>query len=105
MDIKTIKICPLYETCPRMNGQDGDQIYADNVPYINLYPYPCLRKKPGQRKSYLCKIQIDLSKITLEDALGHLLENRKKYTKTYYASEVDDYIKKIKEMIYAWMEC
>lgn len=99
MDIKSIKICPLYETCPRMHGYDGEQIYADNVPFINIYPYSCLRKKPGRRKSYLCKMQIDLNKITLEEALRDVLRHRKKYTKTFYASEVDDFINKLKEMI------
>lgn len=104
MNIKTIKLCPLYETCPRIQNRDGEKIYADNVPYIQIIPYPCLRRKPGQRKKYLCMMQIDLDKTTLEKALEDVLKHRKKYTKHYYASEVDDYINKLKEMIYKWMK-
>ena len=101
MDIRAIKLCPLYETCPRMQCRDGEKIYADNVPFIELISYPCLRRKPGKRryKSYICTMQIDLSKTTLEKALEDVLNHRKKYTKFYYASEVDDYINRLKEMI------
>ena len=44
-------------------------------------------------------MQIDLSKTTLENALKDVLKRRKKYTKYYYASDVDDYINRLKEMI------
>lgn len=101
MDVRVIKHCLLYEDCPRMQCRDAERVYADNVPFINIYPYPCLRRKPGQRKSksYICTMQIDLSKTTLENALDDVLKHRKKYLKYYYASEVDDYINKLKEMI------
>ena len=99
MNIRAIKLCPLYETCPRKQHRDGEKIYADNVPFIQLESYPCLRRKPGQRKSYICTMQIDLSRTTLEKALDDVLKHRKKYTKFYYASEVDDYINRLKEMI------
>lgn len=104
MDVRVIKLCPLYETCPRMQCHDAERVYADNVEYIQIFPYSCLRKKSRQRKSYICTMQIDLGKTTLEKALEDVLEHRKKYTKYYYASEVDDYINKLKEMIYKWME-
>lgn len=99
MDVRVIKRCLLYEDCPRMQCRDAERVYADNVKYIQIYSYPCLRKKSGQRKSYICTIQIDLSKTTLEKALDDVLNNRKKYTKYYYASEVDDFINRLKEMI------
>ena len=99
MDVRLIELCPLDESCPRMQNRDGEEIYADNVPFIYLNPYPCLRKKRGQRKSYICTMQIDLSRTTLEKALDDVLKHRKKYTKFYYASEVDDYINRLKEMI------
>lgn len=100
MDIRFIKLCPLYETCPRMQNRDGEKIYADNVPFIELNFYPCLRRKPGKRrKSYICTMRIDLDKTTLEKALNDALKHRKKYLKYYYASEVDDYINRLKEMI------
>ena len=100
MNIRTIKLCPLYETCPRMQCRDGEWVYMDNEPLIYLNPHPCLRKKPGKRrKSYICTMRIDLSRTTLEKALDDVLKHRKNYTKYYYASEVDDYINKIKEMI------
>lgn len=99
MDIKTIKLCPLWGTCPRKQNHDGEKIYADNVPFIQLESYSCLRRKPGQRKSYICAMQIDLDKTTLEKALNDALKHRKKYLKYYYASEVDDYINRLKEMI------
>ena len=99
MDIRTIKLCPLYEYCPRMQCYDDEQIYADNEPFIYLNSHPCLIKKLGQRKSHICMMQIDLSKTTLENALKDVLKRRKKYTKYYYASDVDDYINRLKEMI------
>lgn len=99
MDVRFIKLCPLWETCPRMQNRDAERIYADNVPFIHIESYPCLRMKPGQRKSYICVMQIDLSKTTLENALNDVLKYRKKYTKFYYASEVDEFIKQLKEMI------
>ena len=37
MDIRTIKLCPLYEYCPRMQCYDDEQIYADNEPFIYLF--------------------------------------------------------------------
>lgn len=99
MDIRSIKVCPLYESCPRMQRHDGELVYMDNKPFIYLNPHPCPRRKLGQRKSHLCMMQIDLSKITLEKALDDILKHRKNYIKFHYASEVDDYINKIKEMI------
>lgn len=99
MDIRTIKICPFYEGCRRIQCRNAEKIYADNTPFMQLESFPCIRKRPGQRKSYICTIQIDLSKTTLEKALDDVLKHRKKYTKYYYASEVDDYISRLKEMI------
>ena len=112
MDVRFIKLCPLWETCPRMQAQcrDGERVYFDNESYIYLNPHPCIREqlpphpclkiKPGKRrKSYICTIRIDLNKTTLENALKDVLNCRKKYLKFYYASEVDDYINRLKEMI------
>lgn len=112
MDVRFIKLCPLWETCPRMQAQrcDGEWVYLDNEPRIYFNPHPCIRKqlpphpclkiKPGKRrKSYICTMRIDLDKTTLEKALNDALKHRKKYLKYYYASEVDDYINKLKEMI------
>lgn len=99
MDIKTIKFCPLCDGCRKIQYYNNERTYADNVPFIQLESYPCLRRKPGQRKSYICTMQIDLDKTTLEKALEDVLEHRKKYTKYYYASEVDEFINRLKEMI------
>lgn len=99
MDIRVIKLCPLYEDCPKIQCRDGERVYIHNEPFIYFKPCSCLRKRPDQRKGYICTIQVDLSKTTLEKALDDVLNNRKKYTKFYYVSEVDDYISRLKEMI------
>lgn len=99
MNVKVIKLCPLYEICPRAQCGNCEPVYSDNVAYMWINYYPCLKKKPGQRKGHLCMMQIDLDRATLENGLEDVLKNRKKYTKYYYASEVDDYIKKLKEAI------
>lgn len=101
MDVKTIKLCPLYESCPRVQARNNnyDQILSNNVEYIGFDYYPCLRRKPGQRKGHFCMMKIDLDLTTPEKALDDVLKHRKKYTKYYYASEVNDYINKLKEAI------
>lgn len=101
MDIKTIKLCPLYDSCPRIQAQRkfDEQIYSNSVEYIEFDYYPCPRRKPGQRKGHFCMAKIDLDQTSLKTALNDVLKRRKKYTKFYYASEVDDYINKLKEMI------
>lgn len=101
MDIRTIKLCPLYDACPRIQAQRNfaERVYSNNIEYIEFDHCPCPRRKPGQRKGHFCMAKIDLDRTSFKTALNDALKHRKKYLKYYYASEVDDFIKRLKEMI------
>lgn len=80
MDIKTIKLCPLYDSCPRIEVQRKciEQIYSNSVEYIDFNFCPCPRRKPGQLKGHFCMAKIDLDRTSLKTALNDVLKRRKK---------------------------
>lgn len=101
MNVKVIKLCPLYDSCPRVQAHRklAEQIYSNRVEYIDFDFCPCPRRELGQRKGHFCVAKIDLDQTSLKTALNDVLKRRKKYIKNFYATEVDDFINRLKEMI------